>query len=141
MRLFVVEAVVRRPARVLLEQPLRERRPDVVVAGCEIQRETGVRLADAFRLIPLALGGQLIAALNGVAGADDESGIGGRGLMPDLLVNAGLRLARAVAQNDEPKVAGSGRDPAGGHREQERADPRSLACGQGRLTAIIIADR
>jgi hypothetical protein len=50
----------------------------------------------------------IIAALDGVADVDDETGVFGIHLAPDALVDAGLRVAGAIAKNRKTEVIGRG---------------------------------
>jgi hypothetical protein len=47
------------------------------------------------------VGGRVVEAFDGIAHAEDECRVFGGGLLPDLLPDARLRLAGAVAQQDE----------------------------------------
>ena len=88
----------------------------------QVQRKPRVGFVDAFGLLPLAPGGEIVEALDGVPGADHESRAGGGRLLPDLLVHAGLHLARAIAEDDEAKRPGAGRSREEGQHEQQRDD-------------------
>jgi hypothetical protein len=101
--LLVVEAVVGRVFGVSFVEARGEVGPDVVVAGCEVERDALRRDGAPFRI-----GGGVVAALDGVAGGDNERGIGFREFAPDLFVDSGLGFSRAVAEEDEGKRLGCG---------------------------------
>ena len=82
---------------VLLEQFRGGRRPNVVISGSEVEREARVGFESAFCLPPLRFGGGIVAAFDDIAHAEDELRVFGGGLLPDLLPDAGLRFAGAVA--------------------------------------------
>src|SRR5438067_13541535 len=103
MSLRVIEAVVRRMTGMLLKQPLRSGRPDVVVARREIERHVPPGGEVLFHLPPFSLRRDVVQALDGVSDSDHKRRIGTGGLAPYLFVDSGLRFPGSVTNNDEPK--------------------------------------
>jgi hypothetical protein len=95
VRLFVVEAVVGRMAGIFFKKGFRQVRPDIVIAGGEIERDAFDE--DALDIAPFAVRRGVVEALDGVADGDYEGGVFGGGFLPDLFVDAGLGFAGAVA--------------------------------------------
>ena len=97
----VVKAVVRGMGGKFTKQLFGAFRPDVVIAGCEIEPIAGIWRHDPLPRAPLGFGRGIVAAFDRVADTDDESRILGCCLAPHLLVDARLGFAGAVAQDHE----------------------------------------
>ena len=104
VRILVVEAVLRLAARFLLVKGFREVRPDVMVAGREVERIVAVARPHRPQLHPLRLGHFVLLALNRIADVDDELGVHQVDLAPDASVDLRLRSAGAVAHDGETEV-------------------------------------
>src|SRR5262249_35841974 len=99
--LLVVEAVVWRMLCVFLKQAFGAFRPDVVIAGRQIEGKALERRQNLLPLTPLGFRGFVVQALNGVTGAEYEGRSFGGRLPPDALINSGLGLTGPIAEDNE----------------------------------------
>src|ERR1017187_3745191 len=119
-----IEAVVRRPPRILAEQPLRRLTPYIVIAGREVKWNPPVGPDEAHRLPPLGFRRSVVQPLYGVAGRHHEGRLRSGQLPPDAFIDTRLRFPRAVAQQYEMEVIrgrGADRQPC---RHHQAAEPR-----------------
>ena len=117
----VIEAIVRRMAGILSEQLFRERRPDVVVSGGEIDGIPAERLQNPLRFLPLLLCTSVVRPLDCIAHTEHKRWILGGSFVQDLLVNAGDGFSRTVSENHESEGIRS-----------RRGNQRQNHCASGR---------
>jgi hypothetical protein len=121
VRVLIIEAIKRRVLGLLFVNDSRRRGPDVVIAGREVNG-IAIAIPEWAKNTPLMRRGRIVVALNSVADIDDEIGMqrvtGTRSvtrmqsltrmrssdLLPDALVDSGLRVTGAVAQDDEAEI-------------------------------------
>jgi len=122
VRLPVIEAVVGRAPRILPEQPLRRRGPDVVVSGSQVEWKAAVRLENPLRLLPLFGRGCIVQTFNGVSDANHESRMPGCRRLPGVLINPWNRFARPVAEDYEAERTQFRRSPGYRQGKQQHRD-------------------
>src|SRR6516225_9352981 len=122
VRRTAIEAVMPRMSGVLAEQALRGLRPDVVIAGREIQRKSAVWFEDAFHFLPLRLCRSVMHPLDRVAHGYYEGRIFCGYFLPDLFIDVRLDVAGAVAEDREAKRLRLRRRGASEQQQPQRGD-------------------
>src|SRR5277367_333317 len=98
MRVLVVEAIKRRTPGLLFVNGAGSGRPDVVIAGREVNL-VAIAIPERAQRAPFSRRRRVVAALNSVPNVDDEVGMQRVQILPDLLVDSWLSVAGAIAQD------------------------------------------
>ena len=99
MRLLVIETVMQRMLRVLLEGLCRCDRPDIMIAWCQEQAIPAIWRQHMHDPLPFGVDGQIVPAFNCVSYSDDEIGMVSISFTPRFLIYPRNRAARSIAKN------------------------------------------